>query len=63
MTHEILEPLVDADASRAGFEENETVTMEDMLYGGGSAVRRRRNGRSSDGNQRLGGRLCRSYER
>ena len=33
MTHEILEPLVDADASRAGFEENETVTMEDMLYG------------------------------
>lgn len=33
MTHEILEPLIDADASRAGFEENETITMEDMLYG------------------------------
>lgn len=33
MTQEILEPLVDADASRAGFEVGETVTVKDMLYG------------------------------
>lgn len=33
MTQEILEPLVDADASRAGFEVGETVTIKDMLYG------------------------------
>lgn len=33
MTQEILEPLVNADASRAGFEVGETVTIEDMLYG------------------------------
>ncbi len=33
MTNEILVPLVDADASRAGFDENETITIEDMLYG------------------------------
>ena len=33
MTHEILEPLVNADASMAGFEDGETVTVRDMLYG------------------------------
>ncbi len=33
MTHELIAPLVDAEASRAGFEPGETVTMKDMLYG------------------------------
>ncbi len=33
MTYEIIEPLIEADASRAGFEEGETVTMTDLLYG------------------------------
>ncbi len=33
MTYEILAPLVSADASRAGFLEGESVTIEDMLYG------------------------------
>lgn len=33
MTHEILAPLVAADASRAGFEDGETVTVRDLLYG------------------------------
>lgn len=33
MTFDILYPLVEADASRAGFEENETITIKDMLYG------------------------------
>ncbi|MGN1480920.1 D-alanyl-D-alanine carboxypeptidase family protein [Porcipelethomonas sp.] len=33
MTYEILNPLINADASRAGFEENETITIKDMLYG------------------------------
>lgn len=33
MTYDILAPLVSADASRAGFVENETVMIEDMLYG------------------------------
>lgn len=33
MTYDILAPLIEADASRAGFEENETVTITDLLYG------------------------------
>lgn len=33
MTHDILEPLYDADASLAGFQENEVITIKDMLYG------------------------------
>ena len=33
MTHEILEPLYDADASLAGFQEGEKVSMKDLLYG------------------------------
>lgn len=33
MTYEILNPLIDEDASLAGFEENETITIKDMLYG------------------------------
>lgn len=33
MTYEIIAPLIEADASRAGFEEGETVTMTDLLYG------------------------------
>ncbi|MGN0620847.1 MAG: D-alanyl-D-alanine carboxypeptidase family protein [Porcipelethomonas sp.] len=33
MTYDILSPLVYEDASRAGFEEGETITVEDMLYG------------------------------
>lgn len=33
MTYELLAPLVQENASRAGFEENETVTVKDMLYG------------------------------
>ncbi len=33
MTYEILNPLIDEDASIAGFEENETITIKDMLYG------------------------------
>lgn len=33
MTYEILNPLINEDASRAGFEEGETITVEDMLYG------------------------------
>lgn len=33
MTYEILHPLMEADASITGFEEGETVTVEDMLYG------------------------------
>lgn len=33
MTHELIAPLVDAEASRAGFEVGETVTVEDMIYG------------------------------
>jgi len=33
MTYEILNPLINADASRAGFSENESVRVVDMLYG------------------------------
>lgn len=33
MTHNILAPLYDADASLAGFQENEVITIKDMLYG------------------------------
>lgn len=33
MTADILSPLYDADASLAGFEENEVITIKDMLYG------------------------------
>ncbi len=33
MTYDILAPLYDADASLAGFEEHEVVTIKDMLYG------------------------------
>jgi len=33
MTHDILSPLYDADASLAGFQENEVITIKDMLYG------------------------------
>lgn len=33
MTHDILAPLYDADASTAGFQEGETITIEDMIYG------------------------------
>ena len=33
MTYDILAPLYDADASLAGFEENEVITIKDMLYG------------------------------
>ncbi len=33
MTHDILAPLYDADASLAGFQENEIITIKDMLYG------------------------------
>lgn len=32
-TNEIIDPLVYEDASRAGFEADETVTVRDMLYG------------------------------
>lgn len=33
MTYDIIAPLIAADASRAGFEEDETVTITDLLYG------------------------------
>ena len=33
MTHDILEPLYDAEASLAGFQEDEKVSMKDLLYG------------------------------
>ncbi|MBQ8434612.1 MAG: D-alanyl-D-alanine carboxypeptidase [Oscillospiraceae bacterium] len=33
MTHDILAPLYDADASMAGFQEHEVITVKDMLYG------------------------------
>lgn len=33
MTYDIIAPLIEADASRAGFEEGETITMTDLLYG------------------------------
>ncbi|MGN0613816.1 MAG: D-alanyl-D-alanine carboxypeptidase family protein [Porcipelethomonas sp.] len=33
MTKEILAPLYAADASLAGFQENEVITVKDMLYG------------------------------
>jgi len=33
MTYDILNPLIRANASRAGFEENEKVKLIDMLYG------------------------------
>ncbi len=33
MTHDILAPLYDADASLAGFQEHEVITVKDMLYG------------------------------
>lgn len=33
MTYDIIAPLIAADASRAGFEEGETVTITDLLYG------------------------------
>lgn len=33
MTYDILNPLINEDASLAGFEENETITIKDMLYG------------------------------
>lgn len=33
MTYEIIAPLVEMDASRAGFSEGETVTLWDLMYG------------------------------
>lgn len=33
MTYELLAPLVEANASRVGFEVDEVVTVKDMLYG------------------------------
>lgn len=33
MTYDIIAPLVEAEASRAGFEEGETVSVRDLLYG------------------------------
>ncbi len=33
MTYEIIAPLVEEEASRAGFSEGETVTITDLLYG------------------------------
>lgn len=33
MTYDILNPLINEDASLAGFQENETITIKDMLYG------------------------------
>lgn len=33
MTYEIIKPLVDADATRAGFKEGEEVSVRDLLYG------------------------------
>lgn len=33
MTYDIIAPLIEADASRAGFEEGETITLTDLLYG------------------------------
>lgn len=33
MTYDILAPLYDADASLAGFQEHEVITIKDMLYG------------------------------
>jgi D-alanyl-D-alanine carboxypeptidase (penicillin-binding protein 5/6) len=33
MTYDIIAPLIEADASRAGFEEGEEVTITDLLYG------------------------------
>lgn len=33
MTYEIIAPLIQADASRAGFAEEEVITMHDILYG------------------------------
>lgn len=33
MTYDIIAPLIQEDASRAGFEEGETITMKDILYG------------------------------
>ncbi len=33
MTYDIIAPLIDAEASRAGFEEGETVPLKDLMYG------------------------------
>lgn len=33
MTYEIIAPLIEAEASRAGFEEGETVSLKDLMYG------------------------------
>ncbi len=33
MTYDIIAPLIEEDASRAGFSEGETVTIADLLYG------------------------------
>ncbi len=33
MTYEIIAPLIEAEASRAGFSEGETVTLTDLMYG------------------------------
>ena len=33
LTSDIIDPLVEEDASRAGFEAGETVTVQDLLYG------------------------------
>ena len=33
MTYDIIAPLIEADASRAGFEEGETVSLKDLMYG------------------------------
>lgn len=33
MTYDIIAPLIEVDASRAGFEAGETVTITDLLYG------------------------------
>ncbi len=33
MTYDIIAPLIEAEASRAGFSEGEVVTIQDLLYG------------------------------
>ncbi|MFR6495758.1 MAG: D-alanyl-D-alanine carboxypeptidase family protein [Ruminococcus sp.] len=33
MTYDIIAPLIDAEASRAGFEEGDTVPLKDLMYG------------------------------
>ncbi len=46
VTNEIIDPLIEEEASRAGFDPGEKVTVRDLLYAAMFTLRRRRNDRT-----------------